>query len=101
MTYLYSYESLAEREQTIAKFMFEPERPSVSSRSSGELTEEISSRLLIPAAFAQTSGPGGGREGGVGCAGAAAPGADCARGARGGVCRSLSLGQLRLGGTGG
>ncbi len=52
VTYLYSYESLAEREQTIAKFSTNPSARAYRHKL-GELTVDISSRLLIPAAFAR------------------------------------------------
>ncbi len=52
VTYLYAYESLAEREQAIAKFMSNPSARGYREKL-GQLTEEISSRLLVPADFAQ------------------------------------------------
>ena len=51
VTYLYAYESLAERERKIADFTSNPSAREYRHRL-GEFTEEISSRLLIPAAFA-------------------------------------------------
>ena len=52
VTYLYSYESLAQREQLIDKLRSNPSAV-VYWQKLGEFTEEISSRLLIPAPFAR------------------------------------------------
>jgi type 1 glutamine amidotransferase len=52
ITYLYSYESMAEREQKIARFSSNPDAR-IYRQKLGELTDEITSRLLIPAAFAR------------------------------------------------
>jgi type 1 glutamine amidotransferase len=52
ITYLYSYDSLAERERKIARFSLQPEARNYRDKL-GEFTDEISSRLLVPAAFAR------------------------------------------------
>ena len=98
MTYLYSYESLAEREQKIAKFSSNPSARAYRHKL-GELTEDISSRLLIPAAFAQEPARAEAEKATSSALALAASGADRARGSRRRVCRSLSLDQLRMGGA--
>ena len=52
ITYLYSYEGLAEREQKIAQFFSNP-NGKLYRDELGAFTDEITSRLLIPAAFAR------------------------------------------------
>ena len=54
VTYLYSYESLAQREQLIEKLRSNPSAVEYWQKL-GEFTEEISSRLLIPAPFARAA----------------------------------------------
>ncbi len=53
VTYLYAYESLAERERKIAELSSNSAAREYRHKLA-EFTEEISSRLLIPAAFAHT-----------------------------------------------
>ena len=93
VTYLYSYESLAERERLIEKLHSNPSAVAYSQKL-GEFTEEISSRLLVPAPFARVP------EGAAAARKAAAPGGDRAGGFCGRVWRSLSLGQLWVGRAG-
>jgi len=58
ITYLFSYESLAERERKLADFRSKPDAAIYREKLS-ELTDDVISRLLIPAAFAKApaSGP--------------------------------------------
>jgi len=51
VTYLFRYDSLAERERLIAKFSATAEAQAYDSKL-GEFAEEITTRLLIPAPFA-------------------------------------------------
>ena len=52
ITYLYSYDSLVEREQKIARFSSNPDARIYRDKL-GEFTDEITSRLLVPAPFAR------------------------------------------------
>jgi type 1 glutamine amidotransferase len=52
VTYLYSFDSLAQRAQIIEKLRSNPSAVAYSEKL-GELTEEVHSRLLFPAPFAQ------------------------------------------------
>jgi Trehalose utilisation/NIPSNAP len=61
VTYLHAYESLAERERRIARFSSNPSAREYRQKL-GELTEDISSRLLIPAAFARAPAPATGEK---------------------------------------
>ena len=53
VTYLFSYESLAERERKIADFRSKPDA-AVYRQKLSELTDDVISRLLIPAPFAKS-----------------------------------------------
>jgi type 1 glutamine amidotransferase len=52
VTYLFRYESLAERERLVAKFSAAAESQTYSEQV-GQFTEEITTRLLVPASFAR------------------------------------------------
>ena len=100
VTYLFRYESLAERERMIAKFRRDPDGPNIS-RKIGELTEEITTRLLMPAPFAprhQRRDAPAKRTRRPGCCRIESR---LPRELRRRVCRPLSLRQLRLGRAGG
>ena len=56
VTYLFRYESLAERERLIAKFSATAEAQAYDNKL-GEFVEEITTRLLIPAPFAPRRPP--------------------------------------------
>jgi type 1 glutamine amidotransferase len=53
VTLLFRFESLAERDKLIARIMATPEGRNYGQRV-GELTDEITTRLLLPAPFAKT-----------------------------------------------
>ncbi len=52
ITYLFSYESLAERERKLVEFRSKPDA-AVYRQKLSELTDDVISRLLFPAAFAK------------------------------------------------
>jgi type 1 glutamine amidotransferase len=58
VTYLFPYESLAEREGKVEKFATDPDGLKYRTRI-GELTQEVTTRLLMPAAFARSAPEGG------------------------------------------
>ncbi len=54
VTYLFPFQGLAEREGRIARFASDPDGLKYREKI-GELTEEVTTRLLMPAAFARSS----------------------------------------------
>ena len=100
VTYLFRFDSLAERERLIAKFSETAEARAFDARV-GEFVEEITTRLLIPTPFslkppAREAAPKTGDDGRL-----ASSRADRAGGSCGGLRRPLSVRQLRLGRAGG
>ena len=58
VTYLFRFESLAEREQLIARFSATPDARTYSEKVS-EFAEEVTTRLLVPAPFAKAGSTSG------------------------------------------
>ena len=99
VTYLFRFESLAERERLIAKFSATADAQTYGDKV-GEFAEEVTTRLLIPAPFAPSApAPDAAPKPAI-VRLLAASGADRPGGPRGRLLRPLPLRQLRLGRAG-
>ena len=103
VTLLFRFDSLAERERLIARFSEHADAKTYGTRI-GELTEDVVTRLLVPAPFSLPQVPahaGDPEDLVLGDLSAPAPsGRDRSRGPRGRLFRPLRLGELRLGRSG-
>ena len=96
VTYLFRFDSLAERERLIARFVRDRRRAGPTARRSREFAEDVTTRLLIPAPFAK---PAAARPAPTAGRAAASRGARPGR-LRGRIRRQAPLGELRLGRAG-
>ena len=101
VTYLFRFDSLAERERLIARFSGHRGREDLR-RQVGELTEEVTTRLLVPAPFSapRAAQPATAKPRTRRPLRPAASGSDRSRRPRGRLFRPLRFRQLRLGRAG-